>query len=234
MQLPKIKTPEYVIELPISKQKVTYRPFLVREEKMFMMLKEAKDQNLLVNNLKKIVEQCIIDGPNIDDISYNDFEILFLSMRVRSMGESVDLSLKCKSCGKQSPVSINLDDVCETTKKTDIGEAKIMLNEEVGVICTPIKMSRMGQAASLTEKDTVNSVAFFIDKVFTKDQVYTFSEMPFSEQKAFVDSLSMKHITEITQYAEKLPTASCEVNYTCASCGAQNDQIVKGLENFFT
>ena len=111
MQLPKIKTPEYVIELPISKQKVTYRPFLVREEKMFMMLKEAKDQNLLVNNLKKIVEQCIIDGPNIDDISYNDFEILFLSMRVRSMGESVDLSLKCKSCGKQSPVSINLDDV---------------------------------------------------------------------------------------------------------------------------
>ena len=81
MQLPKIKTPEYVIELPISKQKVTYRPFLVREEKMFMMLKEAKDQNLLVNNLKKIVEQCIIDGPNIDDISYNDFEILFLSMK---------------------------------------------------------------------------------------------------------------------------------------------------------
>ena len=38
-----IPTPEFSLKLPISGHTIRYRPFLVREEKLMLTLKEAKD-----------------------------------------------------------------------------------------------------------------------------------------------------------------------------------------------
>ena len=113
---------------------------------MFMMLKEGTDQSHILNNMKKVVSQCIVNGPDVNKISYNDFEYLFLNMRIRSIGEEIDLHIKCDACEKPTPVSVSLEDVVVKVKDGDTDQKKIMVNDEVGVICSPMKMQNVGDA----------------------------------------------------------------------------------------
>ena len=108
-----IPTPEFELTLPISKQKVQYRPFLVKEERMMMVLKESKDTNHGFQNLKKIIANCIISDFDVNTLSYTDFEYLFLNMRVRSMGEHVDFKTTCPLLWKKTPIEIDLNAICE-------------------------------------------------------------------------------------------------------------------------
>ena len=94
MNLPKLPTPEFTITLPISQQLVRYRPFLVKEEKVFLILKESNDQKFILDNILKVMQDCVLNETQIKDLPYNDFEFLFLNMRVRSIGERVDLEVK--------------------------------------------------------------------------------------------------------------------------------------------
>ena len=43
MTLPTISAPRYTLTLPSSGKTVSYRPFLVKEEKMLLMAAESKD-----------------------------------------------------------------------------------------------------------------------------------------------------------------------------------------------
>ena len=160
-----IPTPEFSLRLPISGENVKYRPFLVKEEKLFLMLKESKDNGMVIENLKKIMQRCILDETRMSDIAYADFEYLFLNMRVRSIGEKI--------------------------------------------------------------------IAAFIDKVFTETDVSSFSELSTSDQSAFIDSLSIKHIESIMQCVQKFPKVKANVEYTCTHCQHKDNFKVEGLENFF-
>ena len=43
MALPKLTTPTYELEIPSTDEKVKYRPFLVKEEKILMLAMESKE-----------------------------------------------------------------------------------------------------------------------------------------------------------------------------------------------
>ena len=53
MALPKIDTPVYEIELPISKKKLKFRPFLVKEQKNLLFIAVAAGLVYLVFKKKK-------------------------------------------------------------------------------------------------------------------------------------------------------------------------------------
>ena len=229
-----IPTPEFSLKLPISGHTIRYRPFLVREEKLMLTLKEAKDNNMVLENLKKIMQLCIIEEYNVNDLAYTDFEYLFLNMRTRSIGESVDLEVPCSSCEKKTPCSLDLNEVSEAISNTELPETSIMLTEQIGVIVKPLDLRHAGVALNLTEKDQLKGVALFIDKIYTKDEVHTFAELSPQQQNAFIDSLSMKHLTKITDRVNEFPSLSAKIDYTCTHCGHSGSHAVEGLENFFT
>ena len=233
MNLPKLPTPEFTITLPISQQLVRYRPFLVKEEKVFLILKESNDQKFILDNILKVMQDCVLNDTQIKDLPYNDFEFLFLNMRVRSIGERVDLEVKCKSCGSPSPVSVDLNDINMGSEDDKINN-EIMLSEEIGISCLPRKVKDAANANLVAKQDPIQSVAYFIDKIYTKDQTYNFSELDQKDKNAFIDSLSMKQLTQIMDFVESLPSAKANVKFKCASCGADNDYTIEGIDNFFT
>ena len=55
-----LPTPEFSLNLPIAGKTVKYRPFLVREEKLMLVLKEPKDTMMVLENLKKIMQRCVL------------------------------------------------------------------------------------------------------------------------------------------------------------------------------
>jgi len=59
MPLPKISTPTYELELPSTGEKVQYRPFLVKEEKLLVIALESEDTKQITTAIKTVMKICI-------------------------------------------------------------------------------------------------------------------------------------------------------------------------------
>ena len=112
MALPKLDTPTFQLELPSNQQVIKYRPFLVKEQKILMMAQDADNKEDTYNMLSDIVDGCTFNSVDIKTMPIFDFEYLFLKIRCKSVGESVELNLLCSDDNKtRVPVTINLDEV---------------------------------------------------------------------------------------------------------------------------
>ena len=96
MPLPKISTPTYELTLPSTGKKIKYRPFLVREEKVLILAMESENTTQITNAVKNTLKDCIqTRGIKVDELPTFDIEYLFLNIRGKSVGESVDLVVTC-------------------------------------------------------------------------------------------------------------------------------------------
>ena len=101
MPLPKISAPTYELVLPSSGKKVKYRPFLVREEKILIMALESEDTKQITTAIKDVLSTCILSrGIKIDKLATFDIEYLFLNVRAKSVGETVEVNVTCPDDGK--------------------------------------------------------------------------------------------------------------------------------------
>ena len=118
MALPKLDVPTYEVELPVSKIKIKYRPFLVKEQKNLMMAMESNETSTIQQNIKDILYNCTItEGIEIDSLPIIDVEYYFLQLRAKSIGEIVEARYRCnnevddKECGNIMETNINLNDI---------------------------------------------------------------------------------------------------------------------------
>ena len=96
MPLPKVSTPTYELALPSSGKKIKYRPFLVREEKIPIMALESEDSKQITNSVIDILNACILTkGIDITKLATFDIEYLFLNVRSKSVGETIDVLITC-------------------------------------------------------------------------------------------------------------------------------------------
>ncbi len=90
MPLPKISTPTYGLTIPSSGKNIKYRPFLVKEEKILIIAMESQKQ--IAQAVKDVLGSCILTkGISVDKLSTFDIEYLFLNIRGKSVGESVEV-----------------------------------------------------------------------------------------------------------------------------------------------
>ena len=100
MALPKLNTTLYDLKLPSSSEKIEYRPFLVKEEKILLMALEGQDEKEMIKAIKQIITQCVTtEGFNVNKISMIDLEYLFLNIRGKAVGDISSISFECKKCG---------------------------------------------------------------------------------------------------------------------------------------
>ena len=135
MALPKLNTPTYELEIPSTDEKIQYRPFLVKEEKILMMALETKDNAQIVNAVKDIVNECTFNKINISTMPMFDTEYIFLQIRSKSVGEVSKLKLLCPDDKKTyADVELDLNEV-----KVQVGDDhtnKIELTDDMGIIMT--------------------------------------------------------------------------------------------------
>ena len=73
------KTPKYELKLPSTGKLVTYRPFLVKEEKILLIAQESKDNKEILLAIRDIIESCVDGISNVDDMPLFDIEYIFLN-----------------------------------------------------------------------------------------------------------------------------------------------------------
>ena len=105
MALPKLDTPIYETKLISNGKTVKFRPFLVKEQKLFLMAMESNDPKDIVNTIKQVLTNCILnDEINVEELSSFDLEYLFMQLRAKSVGEIVNLKYTCNNVVKMLKV----------------------------------------------------------------------------------------------------------------------------------
>ena len=112
MALPVINTPIYELELPSTKEKITYRPFLVKEEKILLVAMEEEKEENMIRAVKQIVNNCTFESLNVDNLPMFDLEFIFLRVRAKSVGEIATVNILSPDDEKTYvKVDVNLEEV---------------------------------------------------------------------------------------------------------------------------
>lgn len=235
MALPIVKGSRYKTVIPSTGTEIEYRPYNVGEEKLLMVALESKDQKMIIRTLKDVIESCVFEKIDMNKFTVFDFEKLFLALRAKSVGEVVDLELKCQDtkCNSVSPVSVNLEEI----NLTDLPESNtVIIDSDIGVT---LRYPGIMDVEKYDEEHLQSSEGAFdliidcLDTIFDEEGVYDCKEEPRESVIAFVEKLSSSQFKKIGSYFENIPTLTHDVEYKCIKCDKENKIELRGLQSFF-
>ena len=235
--LPKIDVPSYDIVLPVSKTKVTFRPFLVKEQKILLMAMESEESDFIESNIKQILRNCSLTELNIDDLPLVDIEFYFLNLRAKSVGEEIETKYKCENVVNEKPCGNIMDvkyNVLDVDVKIPEGDSIIKLAEDIGI---KMKYPSFAVLNKLKSQESA-SVAFeliaeCVEYVYDKDNLYYTNEIPKEELEAFIDQLSTEQFKDVQKFIEELPRIEKTIDIKCSKCGFEHKIVSKELTDFF-
>jgi len=230
MPLPKMEVPTYEIILPSTNKKIKYRPFLVKEHKILMMLKDSNIEEI-ARVIRELIDNCTFGKLKVDKLPHFDIEYIFLNLRSRSIGEILNLSITCE-CGNEIPVQANLNEI--KVVKNEIHTKKIRF----GNIIVELEYPTFKEMLIIYEyQDDVDKIFEVISnnlKTITKDdEVYNAKEYTIEEIEEFLLSLSKEQFLQLEQFYKTMPKIMQTIEGDCNKCGTHNKVTLEGLQNFF-
>lgn len=232
MALPKPQLPIFSLEVPSTKEKVSFRQFTIREEKVLLQAKAHDEIGVMKNAIKQIISSCVTGISNIDDLTLFDVEYILTKIRSKSVGEIVDLSMPCDvdETHEKSFVRINLD-----TIKVQIPEGHsktVPLYDDVGVTMRYPSIDDVESIEGLSEFD---AIILCLDYIYTSEEVFLAKDQTKQEITDFLESLTQNQIQKIDDvFFSKMPEYKHEFEYVCPTCNHKHSKVIKGLTNFFT
>ena len=230
MALPQLNTAKYTTMVPSLKKEVTFRPYLVKEEKVLMMAMETQDQKSIMRAVKEVIKSCVFDDIDVDKLAMFDIEALFLALRSKSVGENIDIKLKCE-CEELTEVTINLDEI----QINDIEKDNVIpLTSEVGVT---MRYPALSDVENIDAEGGIESMMDMIikcmDSIYDTDAVHDVSNESKESVQSFLDSLNGEQFKKLAEFFEDLPSLNYNAEWDCVGC-KHNTMELKGIASFFT
>lgn len=230
----KNKVPQFMIEIPSTKKKIAFRPFLVGEQKGMMIALATEDTDNIVNAIKSIIYSCSYEKVDPDKIEPFDIEYLFLQLRSKSIGESVVLSIECGGCKEDIPFKINIAEA-EVDFSTEL-DKKIKLSESIGVV---MRYPTIEESIKLYSTDKIDEVILSeiagncISEVWDENDLVSTKDYPKETVDEFINTLTVEQIKKITQFVLLTPSVRMVKSVPCPHCNKNNSVLIEGIENFF-
>lgn len=241
MALPKLEVPTYEIELPLSKKKLKYRPFLVKEQKNLLMAMESGDADTIQHNIRDILGVCTLTPDiNLDELPIIDIEYYFINLRAKSVGEISETRYRCnnkvsetKECGNIMESKINLTEIYPESEEVVDPEIKISDNivvkmryPQFGLIKDSINMNNVTDV-------TFNMIASSIEYVYDGEQFHYAKETTKEDLIQFIESMNQQQFEKIEHFFNNIPKLKKKIDLTCSKCSFNHTLDVEGLESFF-
>ena len=238
MPLPRITTPIYELEIPSLKKKIRYRPFLVKEEKILIIALESEDSKQIANAVKTVISNCILSkGIKVEDLSTFDIEYLFLNIRGKSVGETVDVLITCPDDETtQVPMSINLDEI--NVEENPKHSRDIKLDDTLTLrmrypSMTEFIKNNFDSGDGVSVDDTFDLIISCIQQIYSEEESWTASDSTKKELLEFVEQLSSKQFKEVEKFFETMPKLSHTIKIKNPKTGVESEVVLEGLSAFF-
>ena len=205
------------LTLPSTGKKITFRPFLVKEEKILMMAMQSGESADIVRTLRDIIESCVESELNVKTLTMFDIEYVFLQLRARSVGDTIPItySLEVETCQEtndkcQFKTTINIDEI-KVEKEKD--------HKDLIDITDKIKVKMRYPEIEMATR---------ISKEMHKPSDYTEKELD-----EFLNSLSAEQFRSIQQFFDTMPKLRHKVIGKCSKCGKEDEKVLEGMADFF-
>ena len=236
MPLPKIVTPSYELTLPSNRKKIKYRPFLVKEEKILILAIESGDMKSITTAIKDVLANCVLTkSVNIEELPTFDIEYLFLNIRSRSVGESIDLIITFPDDGVTKVNSkIFIDEI--KVKKPKNHQKDIKIDDTYTMRLKYPTLDQFIDSNFNLDRDsdtTFDIVASCMEMVFTDEEAWEAKDCTREELVGFVEQLNSTQFREIENFFDTMPKLSHEIEVENPDTKVKSTVTLEGLANFF-
>ena len=235
MALPKVNTPTYELAVPSTDEKVKYRPFLVKEEKILLIAMEAQEQSGILNAVKDIVKSCTFDKFDVNRAPIFDIEYIILNIRAKSVGEVSTVNLRCPD-DNETFVQTEIDLTKVNVQITEGHTNKIELTDEMGMILQyPTLDSFTDSTTVINASNMLDVIASCVSQIYDKkgEDVYDAKDSTKQEIVDFLESLNSKQFLEIQKFFDTMPKLTHTVNIENPETKVKSDITLTGLNDFF-
>ena len=236
MALPKLNTTIHELSLPSTGEKIKFRPFLVKEEKILLTALEGGEEKEITNATKQIITQCISSEDfDINKVPTFDVEYIFLMLRSKSVGEQIELKYEpeCyEKCKTYAEIKVDIKDV--KVEKTKDHTNRIKLTKDVILDLKYPKIDALAELGNASQVDMVFGIVLdCIDKIYEGKETHNVSDYTREELMKFLDSLNTEQFKEIQNFFDTMPKLRYRAKWPCPKCGKEDVKIVEGLNSFF-
>lgn len=243
--LPEIAVPVFETTLPSSGQKIKYRPYLVKEEKILLMAHQGNDPKEISSAVKNLLQSCVRSDLEVEKLPSFDLEWLFLKIRGKSVGEVVDARMHVpkEMCGKSKEkclIDIEADLEKVAVKEDKEHDKKVQLTDDVGVVFGYPNMEILGELTGAQQNNQVETVLEIISRcvkqVYDKSNVYEKSGYDGDwdlDIKKLLDNLSRAQMEKVSKFFTTMPKISCHIKQKCPECQKVVERDIEGIMDFF-
>tara|TARA_Y100000768_G_scaffold174109_1_gene130363 strand:+ start:5217 stop:5942 length:726 start_codon:yes stop_codon:yes gene_type:complete len=240
MPLPKVVAPTFELQL-ITGKKIKYRPFLVKEEKVLLVALEGGNDADISSTLKSVLKSCIITrGVDIEKLPSFELEYLFLNIRGKSVGESVELVVTCQDdMTTKVPLTIKLSEI--KLEVPDNHTDMIKVNDDINIKMKYPSMQKFLDnnfvGSELDNKDMINkafdTVVDCIDTIFTVDEAWSSGDCTRKELMKFIEQLNSNQFSKIEEFFATMPKLQYKGTVTNPNTKVDSEVVIEGLTSFF-
>ena len=236
MPLPTIVTPSYELTSPSNGKKIKYRPFLVKEEKILILAIESNSMKDISRAIKDVLKNCILTkGVKIDELPTFDIEYLFLNIRSRSIGESIDLIVTCPDDGETKVnKQIYIDEI--SIKKDKDHNPDIKLDDTYTMRLKYPSLDQFIDENFNFDEGKDNSfdiISSCIDMVFSEEEAWEAKDCTKKELLEFVERLNSVQFKEVEKFFDTMPKLSHEIEVENPNTKVKSTVTLEGLASFF-
>ena len=234
MALPVLNNPNYEMELPSTGEKIEYRPFLVKEQKILMMAMESEDVSAQSRAVVDIIKNCTFGAINdkVETLPTFDIEYMFLQIRSKSVGETVELIITCQDDGETKvPVNINLEDI--NVVKTEGHNTTIMITDKIGLTMRYPTMKQLmsyDMSKITTMEGTFKVINDCLENVFDENEVY--EEMNSKELQEFIEQMTTEQFQKVSEFFNTMPKLKHTLKVKNPNTGVENEVVLEGMQSF--
>ena len=240
MPLPKINTPTYELVLPSNGKKIKYRPFLVREEKILIMAMESEDMKQITDAIVQILGDCILTKDvKVESLATFDIEYLFLNVRAKSVGETVEVNVTCPDDNEtQVEMEIPIDTI--KVQKTRGHKNIIKLDNE---LMMKLKYPSLNQfiesnfetsEVSSDVNQSLSMITSCIDVIYNEEESWEAADCTKKELDEFIEQLNTKQFKMIEKFFSTMPKLTHKINVKNPTTGVESEVVLEGLASFFS
>ena len=239
MPLPKIATPTYELVLPSTGKTIKYRPFLVKEEKILILALESEDPKQITNAIKTTLKSCISTrGIKVEELPTFDIEYIFLNIRGKSVGESIDVIVTCPDDNEtQVEHKIYIDEI--QVEKSEKHNRDIKLDHSLTLRMKYPSLSEFVKNNFNVSDDTntlqasMDIIASCIDVVYNEDESWAAADCTKKELDQWLETLNTSQFKEIESFFETMPKLTHKVKVINPNTKVESEVTMEGLQSFF-
>jgi hypothetical protein len=236
MALPRIDVPIYELVVPSTDEKIKYRPFLVKEEKLLLIAMESGKNEDILRGVQDIVDSCTFNKLKLGNMPMFDIEYIFLQIRSKAVGEVSTLRVLCQD-DKETYAKVKVDLTKIEVQVDDAHTNKIELSDDMGVIMKYPTIDSFAENGieDMTPSNMIDVIVTCISQIYDKkgEEVFDAKDSTKQELIDFVEQMNTQQFADVQKFFDTMPKLQHEITVENPKTKKKSKVVLSGLSDFF-